>query len=307
MIDGEDLTKLLLVVLIAYFAFSFLYPLFIGNSIYSCATIEKKGFFQLEGDVSPQLFSKSDCIVIKSSDVELDCRGHSITSARSLNAAAISAFQLRNITLKNCVIKNNELGIFFEKVEDSKLKNITILSDNSSWSIEILNSTGIYVQQLSLQIKNNSILKSGGMFIAYSNNTIISDFISENTKGLTLYSSFNNGFMGLTISGSARSSLSLYVSRGNSFGHLSLNGNPTGIFLSNSNGNSFIDGNLNQNANHLNLAFNSTRNVFKEINLIGGNAVLLDNSYEIYKNAGEGCSNIFDNVFFENKILNCGG
>ncbi len=115
-----------------------------------CMEIDKSGKYLLEEDVS----ATSDCIIINTDDVEIDCQGFSIkgknkgnalffnnTLSVKVNNCHISDFKnatyldnVQNISFENVTISNNNIGIVFNMSKDINIINSTIFDNNLNFN-----------------------------------------------------------------------------------------------------------------------------------------------------------------------------
>ena len=97
-----------------------------GYSIYedaihldSCTSLDEKGYYLLEKDI----YVETNCFVINSDDVILDCSGHKVIGSK--RGYGIISVNRNNIVIKNCEIVNFLQNIYSEN-SDIKYINNTI-------------------------------------------------------------------------------------------------------------------------------------------------------------------------------------
>ncbi|MBI2631454.1 right-handed parallel beta-helix repeat-containing protein [Candidatus Pacearchaeota archaeon] len=163
------------------------------KNIDSCAKIDSSGTYVLINDISDIEFEKNigGCLVLNVPDIELDCKGHTISSS-SEKAVGITIND-KNVMVKNCNIS---------------MKNGTGIAVLQSYSSDILNNT----------LKDNKY----GIFLYGSiNNNINYNMLERNINSITLAtSSDNNNITDNKIIGSLDYSLFLSGSSGNIINNL---------------------------------------------------------------------------------------
>lgn len=122
-----------------------------NNEIRSCTDINDPGVYNLTSDISYNTFdTSSECIDINSDDVEIDCRGNSISSQGSRNGIDISYGD--NISILNCKIDSFQRGVDVLNSNNITIENTTFLNmfegidfafGSNSKNIYITNSTFI--------------------------------------------------------------------------------------------------------------------------------------------------------------------
>ena len=169
--------KFTYVAIVALLMFSFLS--FASTPITGCTQINSSGDYVLANDVLgagiPSTSAGGNaCIRIASSDVSLDCQGHTLTgeSAGSTHGILIESptnAPLSNININNCTITNYGTGIFAPtQTSSSSFTNLNI-SNNVGY--------GFYVWALSGSVVANSTSSRNGesdfYFALTSNNNQI--------------------------------------------------------------------------------------------------------------------------------------
>lgn len=161
-----------------------------ATNITSCVQNLPAGDYELNTDLTATL----TCLTINSSNVNIDCKGHTITydSGGGATAYGINAIYLlvplSNITIQNCIIQDNSTGgtpsagIQFTRVTDSYIFNNSIQTNGTSLSQGIIFATGCKRNS----IENNTINTLGSsttnygiyLFTEASNNIIIGNTIT---------------------------------------------------------------------------------------------------------------------------------
>lgn len=97
------------------------------DNVSECINITGPGDYLLTADLTgaPNPLVYPVCIKINSSDVSLDCQGHSFTSTSSPQMA-IAILSSENVTVKNCMIQGYYHGIYSSHVDSLLLQNNTL-------------------------------------------------------------------------------------------------------------------------------------------------------------------------------------
>ena len=159
----------------------------------------------------------SETINFDDNNITLDCAGHNTTGSGT--GYGFRAVELKNVTIKNCVISDYTTGMQLQRTNFSTITNNTVInlgdvginlqtSSNNTISNNMLNCSnapspdanrGVYLMQTSKNntIYNNTALfcNSNGIFLHTSpSNKIYNNTLTNNTKGieLTSTSSLNN-------------------------------------------------------------------------------------------------------------------
>jgi len=179
-----------------------------------CMVIALPGDYQLDNDITGapnDALGGKACMVIAVSNVNFDCKGHSITNDGTNGAFGIAmdgdmGAPLSNITVKNCQVKNYGFNVFLKQVTNSVFSNNNILN------------TGPSPQQGFASVQNSDSNR-------FENNSVyggVNGFRLESTSGTTLLDNTVNG----TVLG-----IELFISSGNNFTGNGLDSNENGISL----------------------------------------------------------------------------
>ena len=181
-----------------------------AGPINSCVMISSPGTYTLSGDILGS--TSNPCIYITSSDVTLDGAGHMINGQNS--NVGIYAYNpqtaLSNVTVKNTIITNCTLGIYYRATILSNLTNneirkssygfyFTEYSGRNTFTNNRLlsNSYGFYINTgYNTFIGNKFNGGSYGIYITGSDNNTITNNIGENTNLVYLSSSNFNKLTG---------------------------------------------------------------------------------------------------------------
>ncbi|MCK4478873.1 right-handed parallel beta-helix repeat-containing protein, partial [Candidatus Bathyarchaeota archaeon] len=141
-----------------------------------------------------------------------------------------------NITIMDLVLSNNEQGVLFVNVNNSKIKNVNVRS---------MKEFGIYLKSSSNNIvANNSINSSSrlsGIGLSSSNNnSVINNIISNNQDGIRLYGSNNNTISNNHILNNRRGILLSSSSNNTITTNIVNSNNGTGIYLEYSSSNNAV-------------------------------------------------------------------
>ena len=180
--------------------------------------------------LTQDLITSMDSLQILSDDLILDCQGHTITGDGSPLSYGVIASGRQNIIIKNCTIKNFDVGIYLYQTNQSQLINNLITN----------NGKGIWLNDSSNNTVENNTCSDNypyeeygyGIDIDQSNsNILVNNNYSNNYIGINLVSGNNNIISGNNISE-----------------------NEEGIFMINSSdGNTFYYNNIVDNLNQLNI------------------------------------------------------
>ncbi|MBN2126959.1 MAG: right-handed parallel beta-helix repeat-containing protein [Candidatus Diapherotrites archaeon] len=172
----------------------------------SCRTIDSSGLYRLTADLSSP---GSDCIVITSSNVTLDCQNHSITGSGggTRGIKTDTSLYKDDILVKNCVISGFPIGIELLRTTNAAVYQNTVTgnavnpsislgqSDNSNIVGNAITNGYIYLNNSdNVNIEDNTLSTSvSGTGFWISNNSygvlIKSNLISQSGTGIYLDSS----------------------------------------------------------------------------------------------------------------------
>ena len=107
----------------------------------SCFTVTTPGNYSVAGNIVSS--QPGNCFVIKASDVNFYCNGHSIYGTKG--SAAFTAAQVSNVIVSNCSIENFGTGVAFSS------------------------SSGMAIENMSITNATTAVLLNGGSFDAVSN------------------------------------------------------------------------------------------------------------------------------------------
>jgi len=192
-----------------------------------CANIVSSGAYYLISDISNV---ESTCFQITSSNVELDCQGHTIdgqASGRGIFVDGASGAELTNVTIRNCSVNDFYDGIYFDYVDDSFIYNSLATS-----------------------------AADDGFHIHDSDNNIFSNVTADSNvdDGFCIDGSDDNRFYNITStghSGSNDNGLYLYnYANYNNFTEGIINDNYYGIYFGYAKYNRFSELNITDNSNY---------------------------------------------------------
>lgn len=197
-------------------------------TINSCTTINNSGTYILTTDL---ININQDCIEINADNVVFDCQGHRIDGT-GWGYVGIQSISHKNLTIRNCILSDWEIAIFFDGVNNSKVTDITAyscpssgiefdlshyntlsnlnLTDNDMGGIVLLGSSHNNLSDIYINGNNNS--DSVGMYIGFYDIGLYSDY--NNVENATIMS---NDY-GIMIEDSHHNSLSKIVVNTNKFG-----------------------------------------------------------------------------------------
>ncbi len=165
--------RLLLLVLASVFGLSF-------AGISACGDIGA-GVHTLDGDLSGYDGLAEHCLRILSSDVVLDCQGHSITGTGGYQGIYINQTSA-NITIRNCVVRDYANGIFIDAYSGlsgslitdcnftgNEVYDISISDLSNSTITRVRGNTGLHLNEYVMGLYQSSItdniIEEGGTSI----------------------------------------------------------------------------------------------------------------------------------------------
>jgi uncharacterized repeat protein (TIGR01451 family) len=149
----------------------------------------------------------TSCVLFNTSDAELNCSGFNITNNGTPSSRGVYAENLRNVTLKNCLISGyTQSGIELFSVNDSLILNNTIRNISSAF----FSGKGISTTLgLNNTIQGNLINNTNrsGILLASSNNTLLFNNTASfnGLYGFETYLSFNNSYINNTANNNLES------------------------------------------------------------------------------------------------------
>ena len=164
-----------------------------SETIDSCNyTITASGKYALSGNLNCGVNESG--IIVDADNVEIDCLSHEIIGDPSSTATftyGIKASSQKNITIKNCKIRNFKRGVHFYKVSNSSVISSVFINNNlSSDSIGI----SLYTNVVNIKIKDVNLTNNPyGIRIKKncSNINIENASISLSSKGIWINNSAN--------------------------------------------------------------------------------------------------------------------
>ncbi|MFH1260468.1 MAG: right-handed parallel beta-helix repeat-containing protein [Candidatus Micrarchaeota archaeon] len=164
-----------------------------------CQLIDAPGIYTLNIDATGaptdyDIFTASACIVIDSSDVELNCDGHSITGddtgtyQTKVGIFAGDLASLQNITIRNCPnISSYTVGLYTYSINESSFSNITIYNTTGIVTYGAYLSVFSYSDVSNLTVYNTT----GNGIDIYGSNVTFSDTLVYDSDAYGIYV---NGF-----------------------------------------------------------------------------------------------------------------
>ena len=162
----------------------------------SATAITTPGYYELNQSVT----TTNTCFTLSTGDIELDCKGNTITYASTGTASRfgidvyLGSVQISNVTIRNCnlikpsVLNTAGYGIRMQRTSDSYIINNTIKTNGTT------NNYGIYI----LTDSNNNLIE---------NNTVEAEGTSSGNIGIYIYGeSKNNTVRGNYASGKGTAS-----------------------------------------------------------------------------------------------------
>lgn len=153
--------------------------------ISNCTEISKPGDYVLTKDLhfakTPETYQNPGdvCLRITSSNVTLNCNGHSITGSNENNTYGIHTYDLYNFSMKNCIVSSFGSGVHLSN------SHSIFLTHNSFFS-SIFMGDGLLKPTSNIFISNNEFTRSTLSGGNYSNLTVIDNTFNEIGVGLAL-------------------------------------------------------------------------------------------------------------------------
>jgi hypothetical protein len=158
----------------------------INNNIYQCGAVDAQGSYVLNQSIS----NASNCLLITSSNILIDCMGYQITfgtggtnGSIAINATNVSYINT-NLSIVNCIISktnssgSTSYGVFISRFNNSVIFNNTISTNgtNDNYAIYLVHSaTGNNITQNNILPVGSSTNNIGIYLAVGSSNTIISN------------------------------------------------------------------------------------------------------------------------------------
>ncbi|MFH1376409.1 MAG: UbiA family prenyltransferase [Candidatus Woesearchaeota archaeon] len=247
---------------------------FITNNVTCGDNITGPGSYRINASVSDY---NSDCIIIDSDDVELDCGNYALDGTISGNAiysARTSGNELTNITIRNCHLSDFNYGVYWAYVDESFIYNTSgddadvhgfLISNSDNNYFDNLTATAngfegfstnviTYNNFTNLTLHTNS---RDGIVFSNADFNIVKDsrFYANVRNGLYLSGSDYNAFYNLTIEDQdGTDDRGIYSFSGNDYNNFSdsiIRDNYDGIVSNGSfNNNNFTRMNITNNSNY---------------------------------------------------------
>ena len=152
--------------------------------------------------------SSGTCITIRTDNITLDCGSHVITGPGSGSVANGIVLRARNVTIKNCAVKNFNTGIYMSCFDDPAIGICFYSASNNTLMNNSLynNYNGIYLLSYSV---NNTVINNSAygntqygiyMQTSSSNNLINNTANLNGQTGIYLDSSSSNSIINRTTS-----------------------------------------------------------------------------------------------------------
>ena len=156
----------------------------ISANIDSCSAITSSGGYTLTQSIANS--GATVCMNITASNVELNCQSNTIDGADGAGTVGINATNLGNVTIRNCLVTDWEIGIMLYSVNSSVL-NTTVQSTTLS-GIDVV-PTALTPWITNVTIANNTVTNNAanGIRISSTNNSrILENTVNSNAPGLLL-------------------------------------------------------------------------------------------------------------------------
>jgi parallel beta-helix repeat protein len=236
-----------------------------NTSLTDCRTIDASDTYILVNNVS----SSGTCFTIAANDVTLDCQGYMINGTdAALSNGIDNTGGFDNITIKNCVIKDFDRGIYFINAENGTLANNSAYSNNRGIAFESSSNNILANNNVSSNANFGILLDSSsngntvtsntansiewGIYISASSNgnTITNNNANSNTyDGIYLFSSSSNNLTNNTANSNSQYGIALESSSNNILQDNTANGpnQVRGIDINGGSGNNLTNNNATDN------------------------------------------------------------
>jgi len=129
------------------------------TEISSCMQITEPGEYRLVNDIIDS--TASTCINIQADNVILDCQGHIVDGVDIWHTYGIYISRdmqtATNITIKNCIVRDWDFGIYLNQANNNTLTNI-ISNSNTDSGIRIFNSSFNTLSNITLGEQGDGIM-----------------------------------------------------------------------------------------------------------------------------------------------------
>jgi len=233
-------------------------------SVNSCQTLNASGKkYSLTNNITNQ---NGTCFTINASNVELDCQGYTLQEIFGGDGAAgvyvysgSYGTKLSGVTIRNCVIKNFDNGIYLLETENSSIHNIYVASngygihlyyshgstitnvtayDNTLSGFDVESSRrNIFTNVTAMENNGGFNLHKAGTWEAPSDNNTFTHLTAINNTFQGIYIKYGdyNSFYNVTVSGHVTDGIHIEDANNTNVTLGTITNNPTGIFLGGSN------------------------------------------------------------------------
>jgi parallel beta-helix repeat protein len=259
--------KKLLVLAITFFSFFILIStvLALGEeiSISNCSVLDEEGkTYVLAEDIINS--TNTVCMNITANNIILDCQGHTISGVDASDSFGIWVYRdsetTTNITIKNCILTDWDVGLFIYNSNSNTLSSIT--ANNNIDGVAIVYSD---YNNLTDITANSNIF---GVHFEYSDYNNLTDITANNNTGAGIHFEYSNSNNLTDItSNSIEYGIILDNSNSNTLSSITANSNHEGIRLVSSNSNNLTNITANFNFEGIRLIEYSLYNNLTNINV----------------------------------------
>ncbi|MBI5159166.1 right-handed parallel beta-helix repeat-containing protein [Candidatus Micrarchaeota archaeon] len=229
----------------------------------SCGTLTTNAM--LNSDIS----ATSTCFTLAADNIILDCNGRTITRVSGSGSFnGIQALNLRNITIRNCIVRNFTNGIYLENTNLSTLYrntaqnnthgfNLSSSSNNSILENILVNNshTGVtlHLQSSNNTVENNTArdhtqvtagIDSGvGIYAASPFNFIRNNSLKNNVEGI--YSRANNNTFSFNYVNNCSNGIRVTGHNNTLYNNTILNSSSNGVFFKGAKDNLLVNSTIN--------------------------------------------------------------
>ncbi len=229
-----------------------------STMLFSCFNINQSGNYLLMNS----LVNVLTCMNITASNVTLDCQGYTLdgdltgaSGDRAIYAIGNSTNYLKNITVKNCNVKELQFGVQFSYVNDSVISNTnaySVWSNSGSGGFDFANTNNLILQNISSYnqglgygISLPSTSKYNNITNSIIYNTAIGIKIGSTVSNIIKNSYIYNNSLGVNNTYASSSNNLFYNNLINNTNNLNFNPGASALFNSTqTSGTNIIGGNL---------------------------------------------------------------
>jgi|GEM_PF-5311543 len=148
--------------------------------------ITKCGVINESSELAAPLTSQDTCLRIENDDVTIDCKDYPILGEGKLDSYGIEVNGRRNVTIKNCVVKNYASGVYTSHSSRISLLNLQT-EENMESGISIVSSDEVVIDG----VKASRNLRFGIEITSSNTIQLLGNLLTNNPLNLVLHFSKN--------------------------------------------------------------------------------------------------------------------